>query len=222
MSATSSRTLKPLNMKWLVLLAALDVIVILLFVAPELIDGVALTKLAVMRALGTAVLPVVVLLLTGLLPANVKAMLVFWKVTNPLPGSEAFTKHGPADPRINMAALKKNVGALPTDPAEQNTKWYGLYKLVADDVAVVEAHKLFLMYRDMAAMSVPLIVLVPIGLRLAGASQLEGWIAAGIFLAQYLATALSARHSGVRFVCNVLAVHSTRKVTTVKPKATAG
>lgn len=220
MSTTSSRTLKPLNMKWLVLLAVLDVVVILFFVAPELIDGIPLTKLAVIRALGTAALPVVVLLLTGLLPANVKAMLVFWKVTNPLPGSQAFTKHGPADARINMAALKKNVGALPTDPAEQNAKWYGLYKLVADDVAVVEAHKLFLMYRDMAAMSLPLIVLVPLGLRLAGAGGMEAWIAVGAFLAQYLATALSGRHSGVRFVCNVLAVHSTRKVAGARGGAT--
>jgi hypothetical protein len=213
MKAPSPRTLKPLYLKWLVLLAVLDVIVVLLFVAPELIDGITLTKMTVMRVLGTAVLPVVVLLLTGPVPADVKAILVFWKVANPLPGSGAFTKYGPADPRIDMASLKKNIGVFPSDPYEQNKKWYGLYQLVVGDVAVVEAHKLFLMYRDMATASLPLIVLVPLGLRFAGASAIEGWIASGFFVVQYVATALSARHSGNRLVCNVLAVHSTRKVT---------
>lgn len=55
MKAISSRTLKPLNMRWLVLLAVLDMAVVLLFIAPEMIDGIALTKLAVARALGTVV-----------------------------------------------------------------------------------------------------------------------------------------------------------------------
>jgi hypothetical protein len=144
----------------------------------------------------------------------VKAMLVFWKVTDPQPGSQAFTKYGPADTRINMAALKRNVGTLPTVPAEENAKWYKLYRMVQNEPAVVEAHKLFLMYRDMAAMSLPLIVVVPLGLRIAGASAAEALIAGSLFLLQYIATALSARHSGVRFVCNVLAIHSTQKVTT--------
>lgn len=52
-----------------------------------------------------------------------------------------------------MVALKKNVGELPNEPAEQNKKWFKLYTLVSDKRAVVEAHKLYLMYRDMAAMS---------------------------------------------------------------------
>jgi hypothetical protein len=216
MKTTSSRSLKSLNLKWLVLLAVLDAVAVLFFVAPEMVDGITLTKLAVMRALGVAVLPVAVLLLTGLLPDNVKAMLVFWKVTSPLPGSEAFTKHGPADTRIDMAALKKNVGVLPTNPADQNARWYKLYRMVADDVAVSETHKLFLMYRDMAVMSLPLIVVVPLGLWIADASGLAGAIAAGILLVQYVATALSARHSGVRLVCNVLAIHSTKKVSAPK------
>ena len=61
-------------------------------------------------------------------------------------------------------------------------------------------------------MSLPLIVLVPTGLRLAGAGGLEPWIASGIFQVQCIATALSPRRNGVRSICNFLAVHSTRKV----------
>jgi hypothetical protein len=209
---TTSRTLKPLYVKWLVLLVAFDAVVVLFFIMPDLVEGSTLTRLTVLRALGAVVLPVVVLLLTGWLSANVKAMLVFWRLTYPLPGSRAFTTHGPTDTRINMAMLKRHVGVLPTDPAEQNAKWFSLYTTVANEPAVVEAHKSFLMYRDMAAMSLPLIVLAPLGLRVAGAQGAETWIVASFFLLQYLVTALSARHSGIRLVCNVLAIHSTRKV----------
>jgi hypothetical protein len=119
-----------------------------------------------------------------------------------------------------MAALKKNVGALPIDPAEQNSKWYKLYKQVPNEPEVAEAHKLFLMYRDMAVMSLALVVLVPAALLVVGTAPPAPWLAAGVFILQYLATSLSARWSGIRFVCNVLAVHSARKVTTPKTAAT--
>lgn len=196
-------------MKWLVSLAAFDAALVLLFVAPGLIDA---STLAILRAGSTTALPVLVLLLTGLLSHEAKARFVYWKFTNPLPGSRAFTKHAPADARIDMKALAKNVGALPTDPGEQNAKWYKLYRQVGDDPAVSEAHKLYLMYRDMAAMSLLLIPLVPAALWYAGAPLGSRWLAGALFAAQYVVCAIGARHSGARFVCNVLAIHSTTKV----------
>lgn len=219
MKSNNERSLKSLNMKWLVLLAVTDVLAVLFFVAPEVLSGVTLTQVGIGRVLTTTVMPVVVLLIVNVLPHNVKSALVYWKPLGVLPGTEAFTKYGPTDPRIDMATLKKNVGALPTDPAEQNAKWYKLYKQIANEPEVVEAHKLFLMYRDMAVMSLALIVLVPVALLVVRAASHTPWLAASLFALQYLATALSARWSGIRFVCNVLAVHSARKVTT--PKATA-
>ncbi len=209
---SGERSLKSLNLKWLVLLAAADVLAVLLFVAPEILRGASLTQASVGRILATTVMPVVVVLIVNVLPADVKAMLIYWKARGVLPGSEAFTKHGPSDPRIDMATLKKNAGDLPTSPAQQNTKWYQLYKLVQNEPAVTEAHRLFLMYRDMATLSLPLIVLVPLTLYLVDAARTAPWLAAGLFFVQYLLTAFSARWSGIRFVCNVLAVHSTKKV----------
>lgn len=219
MKTASNRSMKSLNMTWLVMLAVLDTVFVMFFVAPEMIEGATLTGLATMRALVTPVMPVAVLLLTGLLSPNLKAVLVYWKVKNPLPGCAAFTKHAPADPRIDMSVLKKNVGALPTDPVEQNSKWYKLYKMVVDDRSVVEANKLYLMYRDMAAMSLPLIILVPFGLWIAGASTSTSWIAVAFFAIQFLVCSLSARNSGIRLVTNVLAIHSARKVTAPKSVA---
>lgn len=204
-----SDALKAANIKWLAALAALDVAVVLLFIAPELVDA---SMTTILRASVSPLLPVVVLLLTGPLSHDAKARLVFWRMAHPLPGSQAFTKHAPADSRIDMKALSKNVGALPTDPGEQNTKWYKLYRMVGDDAAVVQSHRLYLMYRDMAVMSLLLIPLVPAALWYSGASPAARWTAGGWFVLQYVVCAISARHSGSRFVCNVLAVHSIGKV----------
>lgn len=216
MKKNGERSLKSLNMKWLVLLAIADVLFVLLFVAPDLLNGISLTQIGIGRVVATTVMPVIVLLIVNVLPHEVKSMLVYWKPLGVLPGCEAFTKYGPGDPRINMIALKKNVGVLPTESTEQNSKWYKLYKQVPNEPEVQEAHKLFLMYRDMAVLSLPLVALVPLSLNLAGASNSTLAIAAALFMVQYLLTALSARWSGVRFVCNVLAIHSTRKITSAK------
>jgi hypothetical protein len=216
MKNNGERSLKSLNMKWLVLLAAADVLFVLLFVAPDLLNGVTLTQIGIGRVLTTTVMPVVVLLIVNVLPHDVKSMLVYWKPLGLLPGCEAFTKYGPRDPRIDIAALKKNVGALPTESTEQNSKWYKLYKQVPNEPEVQEAHKLFLMYRDMAVLSLPLVALVPLSLNVVGVSNSTLALSAVLFVAQYLSTALSARWSGIRFVCNVLAIHSARKVMAAK------
>jgi hypothetical protein len=75
------------------------------------------------------------------------------------------------------------------------------------------------MYRDMAVLSLPLIALAPLGLYVANSSKNAMWLAAGMFLLQYVLTAVSARHAGERFVCNVLALHAAKKITV--PKSTA-
>ena len=167
----------------------------------------------------TGILPVAVLLLSAVVPQNIKAMLVYWKLKNPLPGSEAFTRYAPADPRIDMVALKKNVGAWRTEPAEQNSLWYKLYRKVGSETAVAEAHKSFLLFRDMAVVSLLLSGFVPLGFWLTNIEHNACTFSFLLFAVQYVCTALAARHSGVRFVTNVLAEHSVRKVTT--PKAPA-
>lgn len=216
MKKNAERSLKSLNMKWLVLLAIADMLTVLLFVVPEMLIDTTLTQVAIGRILTTTLMPVLVLLVVNVLPHDIKSMLVYWRPRGILPGCEAFTKYGPGDNRIDMTALKKNVGALPTDPIEQNAKWYRLYKLVSNEPEVAEAQKLFLMYRDMAVLSLLLILPFPVTLYFVGSSVGAQWLAAAIISVQYLLTAISARWSGIRFVCNVLAVHSAKKVTAPK------
>jgi len=216
MKVDTDRSLKGMNLKWLVMLAVFDMVVVLLFIAPELINQAEWSQFIINRGLAVTILPVLILLLTGVLSHNAKAIIVYWRVKNPMPGCRAFTDHGPGDARIDMVALKRNVGELPTDPVEQNKKWFRLYKLVSDDKAVIEAHKMYLMYRDMAAMSMLLMILVPIVMYVLGATMSASWIAAACFMLQFIVCCLGARNSGARLVCNVLSVHCTRKVTAAK------
>ncbi|MGP8165854.1 MAG: hypothetical protein ACLQAR_10045 [Steroidobacteraceae bacterium] len=217
MKGGPDRSLKSLNLKWLIALATADAILLALFVAPELITSATTTQLGLYRAISAAVIPVLVLLLVNVLSSNVKAMLVYWKPLGWLPGCEAFTKYGAADPRVDLVSLKKNVGVFPTEPKEQNSKWFKLYKLVEHVTEVAATQKDFLMYRDMAVLSLSLIALAPLGLYIADASKNAMWLAAGMFLVQYVLTAVSARHAGERFVCNVLALHAAKKITAPKP-----
>ena len=66
----TERSLKSLNFAWHVALATADAIVLALFVAPELITSATTTQLGVYRALGAAVLPIVVLLLMNVMSSN--------------------------------------------------------------------------------------------------------------------------------------------------------
>jgi hypothetical protein len=91
----------------------------------------------------------------------------------------------------------------------KNRLWFKLYKAVETEPAIVEAQRMFLVYRDMAAVSFLLLVVVPGGVYLDGAASFAAWAVAGILALQYLIAAVAARHSGIRFVTNVLAVHST-------------
>jgi hypothetical protein len=209
-ASTSAKSFKLARLPWLVSLVAFDIVVILGFVFTELISAASMTQLTAARAAVALVLPVAVLLLSGLLSHGIKASLVYWKVTEALPAHEAFSKHCRRDARIDLRALEKTIGNFPSIPAEQNRLWFRLYKAIETQPAIVEAQKMYLLYRDMAAISFLLLIVVPIVLYLNGAAAFFAVrTVAGIFALQYLIAAVAARHSGIRFVTNVLAAHST-------------
>jgi hypothetical protein len=215
----SSKTLKGRNLAWLVATLVLDVLVLLVIAFHTAIDDLTPTKVAVIRASLTALLPIPVLILSSLISSDHKAILVFWRIKHPLPGARAFSVHAPADHRIDLAKLKKNVGVFPTAERDQNSKWYGLYKQVDSDASVVDSHKNYLLFRDIAAMSLLLVPTLPLVLYFSGIDSTRMCISAAWFLGQYLVTAFAARTTGIRFVQNVLAVHASRKVASSRPAA---
>lgn len=101
------------------------------------------------------------IVLNGLLSSNTKASLVFWRFRYPLPGHRAFTHLGPRDPRVDMAALKTALGPLFTTPNGQNVAWFNLYRRFQNEPSVAEAHRRYLLTRDLAALTLMFLVLLP-------------------------------------------------------------
>jgi len=155
-----------------------------------------------------ACIPLLTIVLGGLVADQMKARLVFWRWRNPLPGCRVFTELIPNDTRIDLSALKKKYGELPCDPKEQNTLWYRVYKKHSGNVIVTEAHKNFLLTRDMTALAAIFFVVFSVAIRF----DFVPWKVEILYLlgliAQYLIMAISAQNYGKRFVLNVLAEDS--------------
>lgn len=213
----SSRTLKYRNLAWLVATLVLDVLVLLVIAFHSAIEDLTPTTVMAIRASLTALLPVPALVLSSLISADHKAILVFWRLRHPLPGARAFSVHAPLDPRIDLVVLRKNIGEFPTTDRDQNAKWYGLYRLVDSAPSVVDSHKNYLLFRDIAAMSLLLVIGVPLAMHFSGIDTTRIGFSAALFFGQYLLAAFAARTTGIRFVKNVLAVHASLKVPGAKP-----
>ena len=87
---------------------------------------------------------------SGIVPADTKAQLVFWRIKFALPGHRAFSKYLKNDNRISN---RINMDIFPTDPHEQNSKWYSIYKKHQNAPSVSEAHRNFLLARDICSIS---------------------------------------------------------------------
>ena len=142
----------------------------------------------------------------GLIGPQTKARLVFWRWVNPLPGCRAFSEHAQRDPRVDIDALERKIGKLPTDAREQNSVWYRLYKSVESDPSVTHNHRDFLFTRDYASLAVLFLVFLG-GLAI---YQMDDWHRAipyvAFLAAQYLIVRHVATTYGHRFVTTVLAV----------------
>ncbi len=153
--------------------------------------------------------PILIFILNGVLSSNVKAILVFWNIRYPLPGSKAFTVLAPKDERINMDKLKEIIGKLPTSPKEQNNLWYSIYKKHQNKIVILNSHKNYLFARDMTSMSALFLILIPLVIIFLGINGIWKFLYSMFLLLQYLLISLVARNYGKRFVCNVLAEEST-------------
>lgn len=60
-----------------------------------------------------------ILILCLVIPVNLKYMIIFWRLKNPLPGSRIFSELAVDDQRIDIKDLEGRYGKLPTEPREQ-------------------------------------------------------------------------------------------------------
>lgn len=152
--------------------------------------------------------PLVAGFLNDLLPSNAKASIVFWRLNDALPGHRAFSKYADADPRIDIAALKKKIGEFPQSARDQNICWYRLFQKHQSNVIVNDAHKRFLLFRDSSSLTILILVIAGMAAVLAGVPfGLQALLVGGLAV-QFLWLALSARNTGIRLVQNVLALES--------------
>ncbi len=149
--------------------------------------------------------PTIVFVLSGVLSADIKSIIVFWRIKNPLPGNRVFTELGPKDARIDMNRIEQIVGTIPTEPKQQNSLWYKYYKEYQDGLIVKTSHKHFLLARDMTAMTLLMLVLLPCSVIIVSKNWHSSLIYSGVLFGQYILLALVAQNHGKRFACNVLA-----------------
>ena len=205
-------SLKSENSKAIWLLVSADIVALVLLLTGFAFTQTSLDELAKSAAvrgiLLAAVGPLIAVFLNDLLPSNFKAIIVFWRIKDALPGHRAFSDHAETDPRIDLTALKQKIGEFPQNPREQNTRWYRLFQKHQSNVIVGDAHRRFLLFRDSSSLTLLILVIAggaaalssaPVGLQ---AMLLGG----GSF--QFLWLAISARNTGIRLVQNVLALES--------------
>ncbi len=209
MAATASNSsLKDSNAKTLFALLALNIAAFYLLSHADAIAVGNWNKLANgwMTILPAGVGVALTGLINSLVSSDTKARLVFMRWHNPLPGSEAFTRHGPNDPRVDMAALAAKHGPLPTGAREQNVLWYRLYRAVSKEPAVEQAHRHFLFSRDYAFMSLVMVAALgaAAGYFIRPISALE--IYALLLVVQWGVATRAANVGGHRFVKTALAL----------------
>lgn len=204
--AKTKKSLKEQILPFLVGVFAADFFVI--SIVAGVADVVWFSAANAKRAGAIAIFPVLVLLLVNIIPASWRDCLGHMRWLNPLPGSRAFSVYGPADSRINMVALEQTYGALPTIAKEQNAFWYKLYKKVENETSVIESQRRYLLFRDLTVMSLTLLLVSPVLAIFLDWRQV-GWCAL-ILAFQALLCAVSSRNSGIRFITNVLVLHSVK------------
>lgn len=209
----SAKILKDTYRRHLHGFVALNALVfVALFSGEDMIEAVRLGQfegLISSKAVLGLVLPFVTLVLDAIVTADTKAVLVYWRRRNPLPGCEAFTKHGPADTRVDMKALDGRHGPFPVAANRQNQLWYKLFKALENQPSVAQAHRMWLMTRDLASLSV---ALVPLGAFLGAVlrvGMLPWAVLVTVLAVQYVVLREVAANSGLGFVTTVLAEAAT-------------
>jgi len=145
------------------------------------------------------------IVLEGIISSEIKAHIIFFRIKNPLPGTRAFSEIAEKDLRINIESLKKLFsGKLPQKPAEQNKVWYNLFRKYSSSQIVFEAHRSFLLTRDLASLTI-LLIPISISCHFVLHSPIKAILLHTLILLILLtASILSCRNYGNRFVANVL------------------
>jgi hypothetical protein len=206
----AGHSLKTKNLKYVSAVLALDFLLIWAVLSGHDMTTIADRNNPPSRLLANGLIasavPAIALLLSYLVPAQLKANLVFWRKKNALPGCRAFSELAYKDQRIDISALRRKVGDFPSDPQDQNTLWYRLFKKHESQILVQEAHQRFLFFRDIASISLLLLSVLVLIVAFAKSFSINHVYGLTVVLTQYLLFMVAARNTGNRFVQSVLAL----------------
>lgn len=210
--AENNKELKPQNVPRLALFFGLNVAVLLILAdgqtANFTIEQFVTTVGTMQNGVIVLVTSLAVIVLDGLVPERVKEFLVFLRLKHPLPGSRAFTEIAPKYPEyISLATLKRRIRPWPTEKqaARQNKLWLDLSVKYGGDPAVSQAHRSYLLTKEMTSLSMIFVPVFAITLYLlkATTTYVVGVYAVALFM-QLALVALASRNYGTRLVIIVL------------------
>lgn len=208
------KSLKEQN-AWLIRGVMIAHIVLFTTVALRPLQLLRMDRQALFAKLDTAALPgsaalamivLAVLLLLGMLPDKWRNRIIHWRWSTPLAGARAFTDIGPSSSRVDMAAVERQHGPLPTDPAEQDRRFYQVYRQYRDESGVLDAHRYYLATRDIGTITFLLMISLPWFAWWISGSFGRAAVYAAFLAMIYAACAWAAQSYGQRMVQNVLAI----------------
>lgn len=208
MTENAATSLKGRNLKYLIGFIVLNLCAVYAIMKGSPSEWFDLTQNAIQSATASVFAGIFAIGLNGLLSSNQKAILVFWRLRHPLPGSRAFSHFLEADVRIDPQGIRSRHDPLPEDPGDQNRLWYRIYRQHQNEPSVEDAHHGYLLTRDLAALSLFFVFsLVPILIVIGTPSYYPLYYAVALMCA-YIFFSHAARNYGKSLVTNVLAIES--------------
>lgn len=205
----SEKNIKEINRKYLIGYVLANVALFALFSGAFSIDLTQLEGLfkkltSPAHLLGVLVIPLS-LILEGLLSSETKSKLIFCRLDNPLPGCRAFTEIAKHDPRIDLRKVEGLFpSGIPKEPRDQNSVWYGWYKKHSSKNTVFEAHRAFLLTRDIAALTAILIPASLVADLIWKMDSVGTLIHIGTLILILAISIVASQNYGKRFVANVI------------------
>ncbi len=145
--------------------------------------------------------------ISGAVPRPFKEAIIFWRIKDRLPGYRAFSKYAHSDYRIDGAKLIDSINGIPESPREENALWYQMYNRFETDDRVRASNKLYLLYRDLGALSVLTLVLSSM-VFLFRAGEIPGFVIFSATLGfMYFVSVIGAIMYSRSLVKQVLAIH---------------
>lgn len=208
-----TKTLKEQNSKLIWVFFSFNVLLFYIIGLSQIVNfsELEIKSFITVRGVWVLIVPLLLFVLNGIVSSDIKAVLSFWRIKNPLPACRAFSFYADKDDRIDKIFLTSKFGQLPSLPKEQNSLWYKIYKKHQENPVVKKSHKDFLLARDIASVAFLFFIVGGVSILFLTAEAVK-WIYIIYLFIQFIVFAIVAQNHGKRFVCNALAIETSTEI----------